>query len=50
MPKKKLNGKLIKTYYDFENMMELKERVADLVPTFKPLQPRKRDKVHLVKT
>ena len=25
MPKKKLNGKLIKTYYDFENMMELKE-------------------------
>lgn len=30
--------------------MEFKDRVAELVPTFKPLQPRKREKVHFIKT
>lgn len=48
MPKAKLNGKLIRTYYDYENLMELKDRVTDLMPTFKPLQPRKREKVQII--
>ena len=31
-----------------ENLMELKDRVTDLMPTFKPLQPRKREKVQII--
>lgn len=42
--KTKLNNKLIRTYYDYENLVELKDRVFELLPTFKPIQAKKRDR------
>lgn len=46
--KNKINDKLIRTYYDYENLLELKQRVAELLPTFKPLQARKKDRVQII--
>ena len=46
--KTKLNNKLIRTYYDYENLVELKDRVFELLPTFKPLQTKKKDKVQIL--
>jgi hypothetical protein len=41
-PKNKMNTKLLRTYYDYENFLELKDKVSQLVPSFKPIQPRRK--------
>lgn len=46
--KTKLNNKLIRTYYDYENLIELKDRVFELLPTFKPLQSKKKERVQVL--
>ena len=43
-----MNAKIVRTYYDYENIMELKDKVSELLPTFKPLQPRKRDRIQIL--
>ena len=46
--KTKLNEKLIRTYYEHENVLGLKDKVFELLPTFKPLQTKRKDKVQII--
>lgn len=38
------DDKLIRTYYDYENFMALKNKVSELIPSFKPIQSKKKER------
>ena len=39
---------MVRTFYDYEKFMELKTKVTELVPTFKPVQSKKKDKYEIL--
>ena len=42
------DDKLVRTYYDYENFMALKNKVSELIPSFKPIQAKKREKYEIL--
>ena len=47
LQKTKLNHKLVRTYYDYETIANNDHQI-DLSPTFKPLEPRKKEKIQIL--
>lgn len=47
LQKTKLNHKLVRTYYDYETIAN-NDNIIDLSPTFKPLEPRKKEKIQIL--
>lgn len=46
--KTKRGNKLVRTYYDSEQVKQEKGKVSELIPTFKPLQPKKKEKFEIL--